>query len=87
MVFSLALLTLIVIFVLYLVIPQVIDCFVIISKDVPEVFQNVIQFLIEKSDELPSKYSKHMRTHTLKSKDMQQIKACRPCVSESIVSS
>lgn len=54
MVFSLALLTLIVIFVLYLVIPQVIDCFVIISKDVPEVFQNVIQFLIEKSDELPA---------------------------------
>lgn len=54
MVLSLALLILIVIFVLYLVIPQVIDCFVIISKDVPEVFQNVIQFLIEKSDELPA---------------------------------
>ena len=54
MVFSLALLILIVIFVLYLVIPQVIDCFVIISKDVPEVFQNMIEFLIEKSDELPA---------------------------------
>lgn len=54
MLLSLALLVLIVIFVLYLVIPQVIDCFVIISKDVPVVFQNVIQFLIEKSDELPA---------------------------------
>ncbi|MCM1159089.1 MAG: AI-2E family transporter [Bacteroidales bacterium] len=51
---SFALLVLIVIFVLYLVIPQVVDCFVIISKDVPEVFQNVLQFLIEKSDELPA---------------------------------
>lgn len=54
MLFSLTLLVLIVLFVLYLVIPQVIDCFVIISKDVPVVFQNVIQFLIEKSDELPA---------------------------------
>lgn len=52
-VFSLALLVLIVIFVLYLVIPQVVDCFVIISKDVPEVLQNTIQFLIDKSGELP----------------------------------
>lgn len=54
MTLSLAILILIVIFVLYLVIPQVVDCFVIISKDVPVVFQNVIQFLIEKSDELPA---------------------------------
>lgn len=53
-VLSLALLILIVIFVLYLVIPQVVDCFVIISKDVPDVLQNVIQFLIKKSDELPA---------------------------------
>lgn len=53
-VLSLALLILIVIFVLYLVIPQVVDCFVIISKDVPDVLQNMIQFLIKKSDELPA---------------------------------
>lgn len=53
-VLSLAILVLIVFFVLYLVIPQVIDCFVIISKDVPVVLQNVIQFLIEKSGELPA---------------------------------
>lgn len=51
---SLALLIVIVIFVLYLVIPQAIDCFVIISKDVPEVFQKGLQFLIEKSGELPA---------------------------------
>lgn len=51
--FSLALLILIVIFVLYLVIPQVVNCFVIISKDVPELFQKVLQFLIDKSEELP----------------------------------
>lgn len=51
---SLALLVLIVIFVMYLVVPQVVDCFVIISKDVPDVLQRVIQFLIEKSDELPT---------------------------------
>ncbi|MCM1497959.1 MAG: AI-2E family transporter [Clostridium sp.] len=51
---SLALLILIVIFVMYLVIPQVVDCFVIISKDVPEVLQRVVQFLIDKSDELPT---------------------------------
>lgn len=54
MILSLTILVLIVIFVLYLVIPQVIDCFVIISKDVPVVFQNVVQFLIDKSDELPA---------------------------------
>lgn len=50
---SLALLVLIVIFVLYLVIPEVINCFVVISKDVPEAFQKALKFLIEKSDELP----------------------------------
>ena len=53
-VLSLALLILIVIFVLYLVIPQVVECFAIISKDVPDVLQNMIQFLIKKSDELPA---------------------------------
>lgn len=51
---SLALLVLIVIFVLYLVIPQVVNCFVILSKDVPEMIQKAIQFLIVKSDELPA---------------------------------
>ena len=53
MVFSLALLILIIIFVLYLVIPEVVNCFVVISKDVPEAFQKALEFLIEKSDELP----------------------------------
>ena len=52
-VLSLALLVLIIIFVLYLVIPEVINCFVVISKDVPEAFQKALEFLIEKSDELP----------------------------------
>ncbi len=51
---SIALLILIVFFVLYLVIPQVVDCFVIISKDVPSVFQKAVEFLIKKSDELPA---------------------------------
>lgn len=51
---SLTLLVLIVFFVLYLVIPQVVNCFVILSKDVPEMVQKAIQFLIEKSDELPA---------------------------------
>ncbi|MDE6433685.1 MAG: AI-2E family transporter [Lachnospiraceae bacterium] len=50
---SLALLFLIVFFVLYLVIPQVVNCFVIISKDVPQIVEKMISFLIEKSDELP----------------------------------
>lgn len=50
---SLALLFLIVFFVLYLVIPQVVNCFVIISKDVPQTVEKMISFLIEKSDELP----------------------------------
>lgn len=54
MVFSLVLLIFIVIFVLYLVIPQVINCFVIISKDVPSAFQKILQFLIKKSDEIPA---------------------------------
>lgn len=53
-VLSLALLVLIIIFVLYLVIPQVVNCFVIISKDVPKAVEKVIDFLIEKSDELPA---------------------------------
>lgn len=54
MVLSLAILTCIVLFVLYLVIPQVVDCFVIISKDVPETLHKGIQYLIQKSDELPA---------------------------------
>lgn len=53
-VLSLAILICIVLFVAYLVIPQVVDCFVIISKDVPEVLHKAIQFLIQKSDELPA---------------------------------
>lgn len=54
MVLSLALLVMIVIFVLYLVIPQVVDCFVVISKDVPAVIQNVWDFLVEHSDQIPA---------------------------------
>ncbi|MDD6069555.1 MAG: AI-2E family transporter [Clostridiales bacterium] len=54
MVLSLSILIMIVIFVLYLVIPQVVDCFIIISKDVPDAIDKVIVFLIEKSDELPA---------------------------------
>lgn len=54
MVLSLFILVVIVIFVLYLVIPQVVDCFVIISKDVPAVFQDVTRFLIDKSEDLPA---------------------------------
>lgn len=54
MVLSLAILICIVLFVLYLVIPQVVDCFVIISKDVPEALHKAIQYLIKKSDELPA---------------------------------
>lgn len=53
-VLSLAILICIVLFVLYLVIPQVVDCFVIISQDVPEALHRVIQYLIKKSDELPA---------------------------------
>lgn len=53
-VLSLALLLLIVIFVLYLVIPQVVNCFVIISKDVPDAIDKGIAFLIKASDELPA---------------------------------
>lgn len=53
-VLSLMILIAIVIFVLYLVIPQVIECFVVISKDVPEAMQRAIQFLIQISDELPA---------------------------------
>ncbi|MCM1180510.1 MAG: AI-2E family transporter [Clostridium sp.] len=51
---SLTLLFLIVFFVLYLVIPQVVNCFVIISKDVPQAVEKIISFLIAKSDELPA---------------------------------
>lgn len=51
---SIAILFLVVMIVLYLVIPQVVDCFVIISKDVPETFQKMLNYLIAKSDELPA---------------------------------
>ena len=54
MVLSLALLVMIVIFVLYLVIPQVVDCFVVISKDVPSVIQKVWDFFVEHSDQIPA---------------------------------
>lgn len=54
MVLSLTLLVMIVIFVLYLVIPQVVDCFVVISKDVPEVIQRVWDFFVEHSDQIPA---------------------------------
>ncbi len=53
MVLSLALLVMIVIFIAYLVIPQVVDCFVILSKDVPVLLQKVWDFLIEHSDQIP----------------------------------
>lgn len=54
MVLSLALFVMIIIFVAYLVIPQVVDCFVILSKDVPVILQKVWDFLIEHSDQLPA---------------------------------
>ncbi|MDO5155712.1 MAG: AI-2E family transporter [Eubacteriales bacterium] len=54
MILSVALLVFIVFFVLYLVIPQVVNCFVIISKGVPEAIDELIAFLISKSDEIPT---------------------------------
>ena len=54
MVLSLTLLVLIVIFVMYLVIPQVVDCFVVISKDVPVLLQKGWDFLVENSDRIPA---------------------------------
>ena len=51
---SLTLLVFIVLFVLGLVVPEVVNCCVIISKDVPEAFHSALQFLIEKSEELPA---------------------------------
>lgn len=50
---SILLLLFIIFFVLYLVIPQVINCFIIISKDVPKVLQNIHKLLIEKAVDLP----------------------------------
>lgn len=41
-------------FVLYLVIPQIVDCFVVISKDVPVLLQKVWDFLVENSDRIPA---------------------------------
>lgn len=52
-VLSLALLLLIVFLVLYLVIPQVLDCVVVISKDVPTVLQKVWDFLVRHSNQIP----------------------------------
>ncbi len=54
MILSLTLLVLIVIFVMYLVIPQVVDCFVVISKDVPVLLQKGWDFLIDNSDRIPA---------------------------------
>lgn len=54
MVLSFVLLVLLILFVLYLVIPQVVDCFVVISKDVPDVLNKINDFLIDKSGQLPT---------------------------------
>lgn len=54
MVLSLVLLVAIVFFVLYLVIPQVVECIVIISKDVPILLQKIWDFLVEHSDKIPA---------------------------------
>lgn len=51
---SFAVLIVILLFVCNLVIPQVVNCFVVISKDVPDATQKVLKYLIEKSDELPT---------------------------------
>lgn len=54
MVLSLTILVLVVFFVLYLVIPQVVECIVIISKDVPVLLQKVWDFLVDNSDRIPA---------------------------------
>lgn len=51
---SLALFVIILYFVLYLVIPEVINCCMVISKDVPAALQTALEFLIEKSAQLPA---------------------------------
>ena len=51
---SFTLFVLIIMFVLYLVIPQVVDCFVVISKDVPVLLQRIWDFMIEHSDQIPA---------------------------------
>ena len=53
-VLSLTLFVLIVFFVLYLVIPQAVDCFVVLSKDVPVVLQKVWDFLVDNSYQIPA---------------------------------
>lgn len=53
-VLSLLLMVIVVLFVLYLVIPQIVDCFVVISKDVPVLLQKVWDFLVENSDRIPA---------------------------------
>ena len=53
-VLSLAIFVFVLIFVLYLVVPQVVECSVVLSKAVPAILQNAIQFLIDKSGELPA---------------------------------
>lgn len=54
MVLSLTILVLVVFFVLYLVIPQVVECIVIISKDVPVLLQKIWDFLVDNSDQIPA---------------------------------
>lgn len=54
MVLSVALLVLIVWFVMYLVVPEVVNCFVVISRGVPSAVERILAFLISKSDELPA---------------------------------
>ncbi len=54
MVLSLAIFVLVVFFVLYLVIPQVVDCFVVISKDVPVVLQKIWNFMVDNSGQIPA---------------------------------
>lgn len=54
MVLSLAILVFVVFFVLYLVIPQVVECIVVISKDVPVLLQKIWDFIVEHSDQIPA---------------------------------
>jgi len=54
MVLSLTILVMVVFFVLYLVIPQVVECIVIISKDVPVLLQKIWDFLVDNSDQIPA---------------------------------
>ncbi len=53
-VLSLTILVMVVFFVLYLVIPQVVECVVIISKDVPVLLQKIWDVLVKNSDQIPA---------------------------------